>query len=188
MTFSSVTIDSQYSYSFYSTDLNKGKFDLLEQKAILINKFKQNISFKIHSNLDSYLDKTKFELIKEFNTSITGLTGQDIQHAISDVYTSYSNKFDAVNNKLKFRVQEQMAQTNKKLQEQIEHLQTINGEMTVLLSVTVAGKSGNTLPALPASVQMGPAVNVPEITPAQQKVVDAHKPKEVVIQSLKRKT
>jgi transposase len=43
-----------------------------------------------------------------FNTKIKGLVGQDIQHTIEDVYVAYSNKFDQINKKLNFKIQNKL--------------------------------------------------------------------------------
>ena len=42
-------------------------------------------------------------MIKFFNTKIEGINGQDIQNAISDVYTMYSNDFDKIRGNLTFK-------------------------------------------------------------------------------------
>jgi len=101
-------IDSKYSYKFYSTSLNKEKYDTLKNIAIKIKTFKNDLSLHIHKNLDEYIDLTKIDFIKLFNTQITGLVGQDIQNAISHVYTSYSNKFQEINKKLLFQIQKEI--------------------------------------------------------------------------------
>jgi IS605 OrfB family transposase len=98
-------IDSTYSKSFYTTDLNSSKHQLLLDKAIAIRDFKNTISETIHSDFLLYLDQTRFDLVKQFNTQIEGLTGQDIQIAIGDVYETYSNKYQQIQKKLHFEVQ-----------------------------------------------------------------------------------
>jgi len=60
---------------------------MLMQKALLIREFKNKLSEKIASNYFEYLYISKFDLIKQENTKIDGLTGQEIQLAIVDVYS-----------------------------------------------------------------------------------------------------
>src|ERR1039457_1220140 len=96
--------DSISSLSFYSDNLNKEKCDILYNKAILIRDFKNELSLKISNDLLYYLDKSKFDVLKEFNTQIEGLSGQDIQHTIDDVFTAYQNKFAIINSKIKFNL------------------------------------------------------------------------------------
>ena len=81
---------------------------MIKDKAIIIRDFKNELSGVISKNLDKYLDHSKIDFIKEFNTQIKGLTGQDIQNAIVHVYTSYSNKFKQVTRKLNFSVQDKI--------------------------------------------------------------------------------
>lgn len=84
---------------------------------------------------------------------------------------------------------DQMEATNKKLEEQIGHLQAVNGQLQVLLTIVVPSRPAAALPTLPESVVLAaPVKAAPAITPEQQKAIDAQKPKEVVITSLKNKT
>jgi hypothetical protein len=85
-------------------------------------------------------------------------------------------------------LQEQMSETNKRLEEQVMHLQTVNGQLQVLLSVMIPTKQVAQLPALPVNIITQAPVAAPKITEAQQKAIDLQKPKEVVIQSLKNNT
>jgi len=66
------TIESTYSYSFYSKNLNKEKYDLFVSKAIAIKKFKNKISNYISKNLLIYLDKTSFDVVEEFKCTVCG--------------------------------------------------------------------------------------------------------------------
>ncbi len=109
------TIDSIGSYSFYSTDINTGKYDAFYQKALQIRDYKNCLSQYIISNLLEYLEKSKVDLIKEFGNTATKLsasfnlmTGQEMQKAVEDVYTCYNNKFSAIQSKLKFNVQKSL--------------------------------------------------------------------------------
>ena len=88
---------------FYSVELNQKKFNAIEDKAMKIRDFKNQISKEIQNNILAYLDKSKFDIITLFNTQIDGLNGQDIQNAISDVWISYSNMMDKIKLSLSFK-------------------------------------------------------------------------------------
>ena len=88
---------------FYSVELNQKKFNVIEDKAMKIRDFKNQISKEIQNNILDYLDKSKFDIIKLFNTQIDGLNGQDIQNSISDVWISYSNMMDKIKLSLSFK-------------------------------------------------------------------------------------
>lgn len=96
-------IETKKAKFFYSTELNTTKFNTINEKAHLIRDFKNQISTEIHQNILDYLDSTKFDIIKQFNTQISGLTGQDIQNSITDVWTMYSNKLDLIKKDLSFK-------------------------------------------------------------------------------------
>ena len=103
-----VITGSTYSYSFYSTEINKVKYDIIKDKSLIIRDFKNKISAVISKDLDKYVEYTKNDFFKAFNTQIKGLTGQDIQIAILHVYTTYSNKFKQINKKINFKVQDKI--------------------------------------------------------------------------------
>jgi len=88
---------------FYSDELNQSKFDVIYEKSVLIRDFKNQISSEIHSKITKFIDFSKFDAIKHFNTKIEGLNGQDIQNAVTDVWTMYSNDFDKIREKLTFK-------------------------------------------------------------------------------------
>jgi len=109
------TIDSIGSYSFYSTDINTNKYDAFYQKALQIRDYKNSLSQHIISNLLEYLEKSKFDIVKEFGNTTTKLTapfnlmtGQEMQKAVGDVYDCYQNKFAVIQSKLQFKVQKSL--------------------------------------------------------------------------------
>jgi hypothetical protein len=115
------TIDSIGSYSFYSTDINTNKYNSFYQKALQIRDYKNCLSQHIISNLLEYLEKSKFDLVKEFGNASTKLlapfnlmTGQEMQKAVEDVYDCYQNKFAAIQSKLQFKVQKSLDVTHYK--------------------------------------------------------------------------
>ena len=100
------TIESKYSNSFYTNKVNVGKFSIVKEKAECIREFKNELSGRIFSNLMLYKDMPKNDMIKHFNCYYEGLVGQDIQNAITDVYTSYSNKFEQIRGKTTVNIME----------------------------------------------------------------------------------
>lgn len=104
-------VKSQSSISFFSDNLNHEKYNDLLYKANLIRDFKNKISQKISSDYLDYLTLSKFDFLTLENTQIEGLTGQEIQHALVDVYTKYQNKFDKINKSIRFRVVDKVEHT-----------------------------------------------------------------------------
>jgi IS605 OrfB family transposase len=98
-----VTYDSQFSRVFHSFELNEVKFQILLDKATTLRDFKNEISQKVNNDLPKYTRMSKFDFLKHFNCQISGVSGQDIQHAIVNVYTAYENRFNQINTKVTFR-------------------------------------------------------------------------------------
>ena len=99
------------SYSFYSKELNKNKYDEFLKKAIAIREFKNRLSELISSDLINFLDLSKFDIIKRFGTQKDNplnpdscLRGNEIQKAVVDVITAYENKFDQIKLKITFKI------------------------------------------------------------------------------------
>lgn len=99
------------SYSFYSKDLNKGKYECFLKKAEEIRVFKNLLSKEICNNLLTYLNYTKFDLIKKFGSvnnpiyQSKYIRSTEYQRAVDDVITAYQNKFNNVTKKIQFKVQ-----------------------------------------------------------------------------------
>ncbi len=109
------TIESTGSYSFYSVDINKTKYDAFYQKALQIRDYKNCLSKEISNNLFHYLDMSKFDIIKKFGNSSTPLSssinlmsGRELQRAVIDVLTCYSNRFVVLQQKIKFELQKKL--------------------------------------------------------------------------------
>ena len=98
-------------YSFYSKDLNTEKYYLLYDKALKLRDFKNELSVKVCQNFLNYLDKTKYDFIKLFRTTIKGCNNQDISHAISDVFVAYDNKREAFERALDIKIQDGYSKT-----------------------------------------------------------------------------
>ena len=106
------------SYSFYSKDLNKNKYDEFLNKAIAVREFKNKLSELISSDLLNFLDLSKFDIVKKFGTQKDNpldpdscLRGNEIQKAVVDVITAYENRFDQLRSKISFSIQKSLKVT-----------------------------------------------------------------------------
>ena len=99
------------SFSFYSSDLNKLKFDKFVEKATHINIYKNKVSEYIHNNFSEAVNLTKFDIIKKFgnktNTLYTSefIRSEEYQKAVGDVLETYQNKITQVRQKITFKIQ-----------------------------------------------------------------------------------
>jgi IS605 OrfB family transposase len=93
------------SYSFYSNDLNKVKYDLLYDKALKIRDYKNEISEFVCKNPIKFFNLSKFDWINTFRRRMDNCNNQDISNAISDTYVAYENKITTFNRKIKSKVQ-----------------------------------------------------------------------------------
>jgi len=87
--------------------------------------------------------------------------------------------------------QAQFAATNKKLEETINALQNVNGQLSVLMNVLLPKAMVSTVAPLPPKLTMSDRAlidNPPPITPAQQKAIDAAKPADVSLTMIKNNT
>lgn len=80
------------SFTFFSNNLNKVKYDELYTKAIQLRDFKNEISLMVCDNFNYFINLSKFEWINYFRTTLPNCNNQDISNAISDVYVTYDNK------------------------------------------------------------------------------------------------
>jgi putative transposase len=99
------------SYSFYCKDLNDIKYQLLLNKARDILDFKNKISQDVCNNFLSLNDKGKFFWITYFRTQLPSCNNQDISNAITDVYTTYENKRNKLNELITFQYQKEIKYT-----------------------------------------------------------------------------
>ena len=93
------------SYSFYSDNINIGKYDLLYKKAVELRDFKNQISEIVCSDFSTFADMSKFEWINYFRTKLTNCNNQDISHAIVEVFVAYENKIQQFKQKTSLKVQ-----------------------------------------------------------------------------------
>jgi transposase len=98
-------IDSKYTKSFHSKDLTETKYSELFKLATTINNHKNEVSLIVSNNLPYFLELTKFDFMKYFRSLFpdTLSSNFDAQTYI-DVFTSYQNKFEAIQKKLVFNL------------------------------------------------------------------------------------
>lgn len=107
----SSTISVTKSYSFYSKNLNVGKFNSFLKKAEAIRDYKNALSREISFCLLKYTEVSKFEFIKMFGTQTNHLKpspllrGNEIQKAAVDVFDAYQNKIMQIKQKMSFALQ-----------------------------------------------------------------------------------
>jgi putative transposase len=99
---------TQKSYSFYSDNLNIGKYDILYNKALQLRDFKNNISTEVCNNPIHFFNLSKFDWINHFRCKLNSCNNQDISNAISDTYVAYENKISSFNKKSKSKIQKEI--------------------------------------------------------------------------------
>ena len=96
---------SKYTKIFKSNDMTRLKYDELYDFAVLIRNHKNIVSKHVNANLLHYLDYSKFSFLKEMRSLYKNAIASsfDVQ-LYTQVFSSYQNKFDAIQRKLKFEV------------------------------------------------------------------------------------
>ena len=96
---------SKYTKIFKSNDMTRLKYDELYDFAVLIRNHKNIVSKHVNDNLLQYLDYSKFSFLKEMRSLYKNAipSSFDVQ-LYTQIFTSYQNKFDAIQRKLKFEV------------------------------------------------------------------------------------
>ena len=96
-------ISSRYSKSFYSDRLSDTKYQEIYDFAVYLNKIKNEISKEVNQNLLFYLEMSKFDFQKYLLPEIKDRVPSNfVKQLLDDVYTSYQNKFDGINRRIKF--------------------------------------------------------------------------------------
>lgn len=96
-------IQSRYSKSFYSDRLSDTKYHEIYVFAIYLNKIKNEISKEVNSNLLFYLDMNKFDFQKYLLPKIKDkISSNFVKQFSDDIYTTYQNKFEGINRRIKF--------------------------------------------------------------------------------------
>lgn len=98
-------IKSKYTKIFKSNDMTRLKYNELYDFAVLIRNHKNILSKHVNNNLLQYLDYSKFSFLKEMRSLYKNAipSSFDVQ-LYTQIFTSYQNKFDAIQRKLKFEV------------------------------------------------------------------------------------
>ena len=97
------------SYSYYCKDLNTKKYKMLLDKAVALRNFRNDISTKVCSSIESfnkYANLSEFDWINDFRKHIPSCNSQDISHAISTTFTSYDNKIKIYKKQLSIKLQD----------------------------------------------------------------------------------
>ena len=96
-------INSRYSKSFYSDRLSNTKYHEIYSFALSLNTIKNEISTKVNKDLFKFLEMSKFDfqkyLLPEYKSKVNS---NFVKQLLDDVYTSYQNKFENINKRLKF--------------------------------------------------------------------------------------
>ena len=96
-------INSRYSKSFYSNRLSDTKYHEIYNFAVSLNNIKNEISLKVNSDLLKYLDMSKFDFFNYFTNEYKSKVNSNFLYKLlDDIYTSYQNKFEGINKRLKF--------------------------------------------------------------------------------------
>lgn len=96
---------SKYTKIFKSNDMTRLKYDELYDFAVLIRNHKNIVSKHVNDNLLHYLDYNKFSFSKEMRSLYKNAIPSSFYNQLyTQIFTSYQNKFDAIQRKLKFEV------------------------------------------------------------------------------------
>jgi transposase len=98
-----MVIDSKYTKIFKSQDLTTQKYSELYDFAVFIRNHKNKVSEYVNQNLLHYLEMSKFTFLKEMRDRFKGEISSSFYCQIyTDIFTTYQNKFDAIQKKLQF--------------------------------------------------------------------------------------
>lgn len=98
-------IKSKYTKIFKSNDMTRLKYDELYEFAVLIRNHKNIVSKHVNANLLHYLDYSKFSFLKEMRSLYKNAIPSSFDAQLyTQVFSSYQNKFNAIQRKLKFEV------------------------------------------------------------------------------------
>ena len=96
---------SKYTKIFKSNDMTRLKYDELYDFAVLIRNHKNIVSKYVNDNLLQYLDYSKFAFLKEMRMLYKNTIPSSFDAQLyTQILTSYQNKFDTIQRKLKFEV------------------------------------------------------------------------------------
>lgn len=94
---------SQYTKEFKSNGLTRLKYEELRTFAVALRDHRNTVSEYVNNNLMYFLDMSKFNFVKEMRAIFKEAVPSSFDAQLyTTVYTSYTNKFKAVEKKLKF--------------------------------------------------------------------------------------
>lgn len=95
--------DSKYSKSFISDSLSKSKLNELKEFAILLNNHRNIVSQEVNSNLSFYMEMSMFDFLKYMRNKYKNVINSNFDKQLyQDVFTSYKNKFEAIQRNITF--------------------------------------------------------------------------------------
>lgn len=96
-------IDSKFSKSFISDSLSKTKLNEVREFALLLNNHKNIVSLDVNSNLSFYMEMSMFDFLKYMRNKYKGDINSNFDKQLyQDVFTSYQNKFEAIQKNISF--------------------------------------------------------------------------------------
>ena len=96
-------IQSKYTKVFHSKDMTRQKYDELYDFAVLIRNHKNVVSRYVNNNLLHFLEHNKFQFMKEMRVRFKNVIPSSFDAQVyTQVFTSYQNKFKAIQRKLVF--------------------------------------------------------------------------------------
>ena len=96
-------IQSKYTKVFHSKDMTIQKYDELYDFAVLIRNHKNVVSRYVNNNLLHFLEHNKFQFMKEMRVRFKNVIPSSFDAQVyTQVFTSYQNKFKAIQRKLVF--------------------------------------------------------------------------------------
>jgi hypothetical protein len=96
-------INSKFTKSFISDRISNSKYKELHDYAIVLNDHKNLVSNEICGNLGFYMNLSTFDFIKHFRAKYYGVISSNFdKHLYHDIFTCYENKFEAIQNKIRF--------------------------------------------------------------------------------------
>ena len=96
-------IQSKYTKIFHSNSLTETKFNELHDFAIALNEHKNKISQLVSDNLLKYLEMKPLQFVTEMRILYKGTIPSSFDKQLyNQVIDAYQNKFDAIQNKLRF--------------------------------------------------------------------------------------
>lgn len=96
-------IDSKFSKSFISDSLSTTKLNELREFALLLQNHKNIVSLEVNSNISFYMEMSMFDFLKYMRNKYKNLINSNFDKQLyQDVFTSYQNKFEAIQRNITF--------------------------------------------------------------------------------------